>query len=102
MEINYDERCENCNFTRCVSYEEQCYECLFGFNYCRLRHLEKKKLVRLQDQIENVNDELTLEEYNETITEEKEKELIEKQNALCKEFNEYVDTLKKKGKVFYD
>lgn len=30
------------------------------------------------------------------------KELIEKQNALCKEFNEYVDTLKKKGKIFYD
>ena len=73
MEINYDERCKNCNFTRCVSYEEQCYECLFGFDYCRLRHLEKKKLVRLQDQIENVNDELALEEYNETITEEKER-----------------------------
>lgn len=102
MEINYDERCEYCNFNRCFSYEEQCYECLFGFDYCRLRHLEKKKLVRLLDQIENVNDELAFEEYNETITEEKEKELIEKQNALCKEFNEYVDTLKKKGKVFYE
>ena len=102
MKINYDERCENCIFIRCVSYEEQCYECLFGFDYCRLRHLEKKKLVRLQYEIENVNDELVLEEYNETITEEKGKKLIEKQNALCKEFNEYVDTLKKKGKVFYE
>ena len=102
MEINYDERCENCDFTHCVSYEEQCYECLFGFDYCRLRHLEKKKLVRLQDQIENLNDELALEKYNGTITKEKRKEFFEKLNALCKEFNEYVDTLKKKGKIFYE
>lgn len=100
--MDYEKRCDNCYFKYCEAYEEQVYSCMFGLERCKLTEFEKKKIQCLENQIEDVCDELYKEEYNGTITKEKEKELIEKQNALCKERNEYLNELKKKGKIFYE
>lgn len=45
-------KCEKCRFKRCEDYESQCYVCLFSFDECSLKHLEKLKLERLMESIE--------------------------------------------------
>ena len=100
--MDCEKRCDVCKFKYWVIYEEPEYFCMFGFKCCKLTESEKKKISRLKSQLEHVNGEVWAEKYNKTLTVEEEKELIEKRDALCKEINEYLDTLKKKGKVFYE
>lgn len=100
--MDYEKRCDNCDFKYCEAYEEQVYSCMFDFERCKLTEFEKKKLDRLERQIEDVWDEIYKEEYHNTITKKKRKEFFEKLNVLGKERNEYLNELKKKGKVFYE
>ena len=48
-------KCEKCRFKRCEDYESQCYVCLFSFEECSLKHLEKLKLERLMESIEVIS-----------------------------------------------
>ncbi len=88
-------KCENCNFTYCRYYEEQIYECIFGFDECSLKHTQLKKLKKLQRKIEWEDDSF----YGiENPTEEQIKNHKEKLDQLVKEYNDYSMKLAKQGK----
>lgn len=93
--MDYEKRCDNCDFKYCEAYEEQVYSCMFDFERCKLTEFEKKKIKRLENQLECACEEIC-------IAKEKEKTLLKKRHTICKEINKYLKTLKKKGKVFYE
>lgn len=100
--MDYEKRCDVCQFKYCESCEEPDYFCMFGLEYCKLTELEKKKIKRLKNQLECVCDEIQVAKENNTLTEMKEKILEFEKNRINEEMGKYLEALMKKGKTFYE
>lgn len=100
--MDYERRCDVCQFKYCEKCEEPVYFCMFGLEYCKLTELEKKKIKRLDNQLEDVCCELLMGVENNTLTKEEKVARLKMYRDIYAERKEYLETLMKKGKIFYE